>query len=194
MTNKNTSVINLFAGPGAGKTTSSWQLAYELKTQGYVVEYVPEYAKELVWDETAGLLDGSIASQHEILKVQNHRLERLVGKVDFIVTDAPLLLNTVYLNQPDSKYAAFVFQLYESYDNINIFVQRDETYVTQGRLQTQEESRALDSQIRSLLEENGLPYLTCQRGHADELLPEIMAKKELDATEDREKREEGFEL
>ena len=43
-----TLVVNLFAGPGAGKTTCAWEIASELKKRGIVTEYVPEYAKELV--------------------------------------------------------------------------------------------------------------------------------------------------
>lgn len=46
-----TLVVNLFAGPGAGKTTCAWEIAAELKKLGVHTEYVPEYAKELVWDE-----------------------------------------------------------------------------------------------------------------------------------------------
>ena len=46
-----TLVVNLFAGPGAGKTSCAWEIASELKKRGIVTEYVPEYAKELVWDE-----------------------------------------------------------------------------------------------------------------------------------------------
>lgn len=47
---KNTIVINAFAGPGAGKTTSCLEVAEKLKKQGFVTEYVQEYAKELVYD------------------------------------------------------------------------------------------------------------------------------------------------
>ena len=51
---KNTIIVNLFAGPGAGKTTCAWEIASELKKRNIQAEYVPEYAKELVWDEKTG--------------------------------------------------------------------------------------------------------------------------------------------
>ena len=64
-------------------------------------EYVQEYAKELVWDKNFEMLDGSEKNQKIILAEQQKRMDKLMGKVDFIVTDAPLLLNTIYLNSPD---------------------------------------------------------------------------------------------
>ena len=57
-----TVVVNAFGGPGAGKTTSCWEIASELKKAGYCVEYVSEYAKELVWEGQMELLDGSLAT------------------------------------------------------------------------------------------------------------------------------------
>ena len=57
---KNTLIVSLFAGPGAGKTTCAWEIASELKKRNVETEYVSEYAKELVWDEKFELLDGSL--------------------------------------------------------------------------------------------------------------------------------------
>ena len=94
---KNTIIVNLFAGTGAGKTTCAWEIASELKKRNIQAEYVPEYAKELVWDEKRELLDGSLKNQRKLFQEQNHRLARLIGKVDVVVTDAPILLNQVYL-------------------------------------------------------------------------------------------------
>lgn len=97
-----TMVVNLYGGPGAGKTTAAWELAAELKKQGVVTEYVPEYAKELVWDDRLDLLDGSAEHQRAILREQKRRLERLRGKVDIIVTDSPVLLLGILPKKPGS--------------------------------------------------------------------------------------------
>lgn len=86
-----TIVINAFGGPGAGKTTACLDITSMLRKRGFVAEYVPEYAKELVWDKNFEMLDGSEKNQKNILKEQQKRMDRLMGKVDFIVTDAPLL-------------------------------------------------------------------------------------------------------
>ena len=61
--NKKTIVVNLLAGPGAGKTTCAWEIASELKKRNLETEYVPEYAKEFVWENKTDILDGSLEHQ-----------------------------------------------------------------------------------------------------------------------------------
>jgi hypothetical protein len=58
--NKNTIIINLFAGPSAGKTTSALTMVSALKREGIVAEYIPEYPKELVNDIKSFLLKNNI--------------------------------------------------------------------------------------------------------------------------------------
>ena len=79
MSDKHTIVINAFAGPGAGKTTSCLEVAEKLKKQGFVTEYVQEYAKELVYDNNLIMLDGHYEHQFDILKEQVKRNNRLYG-------------------------------------------------------------------------------------------------------------------
>lgn len=156
---KNTIIINAFAGPGAGKTTACFYVACELKKKGYVVEYVPEYSKELVWDENWELLDGSYEHQKQILKEQKRRIDRLIGKVDFIVTDAPLLFNIIYLNdcEEKSQHMKDLLKIFNSYNNFNFFVKRDEAnFEETGRVQNFEESKQKDQEIYDLLAKNNL--------------------------------------
>ncbi len=158
---KNTVVINAFGGAGAGKTTACLHIAAELKKRGYVAEYVPEYAKELVWDKNFALLDGSEESQRAILKEQEHRLSRLMGQVDFAVTDAPVLLNGIYLNDCPGKaeYCRRLLEKFNSYTNFNLVIQRDPSrYETEGRLQSLEESMAIDGSVTGMLRENGIYF------------------------------------
>ncbi len=68
-------------GRGAGKTTCAWEIASELKKRNIQAEYVPEYAKELVWDEKRELLDGSLKNQRKLFQEQNHRLARLIERL-----------------------------------------------------------------------------------------------------------------
>ena len=118
---RDTVVVNAFGGPGSGKTTACFYVACELKKKGYVVEYVPEYSKELVWDENWDLLDGSYEHQKQILAEQKRRIDRLVGKVDFVVTDAPILFNIIYLNDCDEKkqHMQDLLKIFSGYTNFN---------------------------------------------------------------------------
>lgn len=43
--------INLFAGPGTGKSTTAAGVFFEMKRSGMSVEYVTEYAKSLVFSK-----------------------------------------------------------------------------------------------------------------------------------------------
>lgn len=88
---------------------------------GYVTEYVSEYAKDLVWDENFQLLDGTEAHQLEILKEQLHRIDRLYGKVDFIVTDASILLNAIYNSELTPEYEKMLEMLNGQYENFNFW-------------------------------------------------------------------------
>ena len=107
-----TIVINAFGGPGSGKTTACLDITSMLKKRGFKAEYVQKYAKELIWDKNFEMLDGSEKNQKIILKEQQKRMDKLMGKVDFIVTDAPLLLNTIYLNSPiNSLYKGSIRQI-----------------------------------------------------------------------------------
>ena len=161
---KNTIVINAFAGQGAGKTTSCLEVAEKLKKQGFVTEYVQEYAKELVYDNNLIMLDGHYEHQFAILNEQMKRINRLYGKVDFIVTDSPILLNNTYLNEDKntevySAYSDSVNKLYGLYNNFNYFVERDTSvFEKEGRIHNLEQSIAIDNELKNMLHNNQIDF------------------------------------
>lgn len=161
---KNTIVINAFAGPGAGKTTSCLEIAEKLKKQGFVTEYVQEYAKDLVYDNNLTMLDGHYEHQFAILNEQMKRINRLYGKVDFIVTDSPILLNNTYLNEDKntevySSYSDSVNKLYGLYNNFNYFVERDTSaFEKEGRIHNLEQSIAIDNELKNMLHDNKIDF------------------------------------
>lgn len=156
---RQTVVINAFGGAGAGKTTACLEIAEKLKKAGYITEYVQEYAKELVWEQDWEKLDGSQAHQFEILQEQMRRMDRLYGKVDFIVTDAPVFLNAIYNKELTKDYDKMLVDLYSQYNNFNFIMERDMSkFETEGRMQNLEESIQKDGEIKTLLNEKGLYY------------------------------------
>lgn len=193
---RDTLVINMLAGPGAGKTACAWEVASELKKKGYVTEYVPEYPKELVWDGKTELLDGTFQNQSKVLEEQEHRISRLVGKVDFIVTDSPIILNPLYLTEGTEgerrAYTDDVFRRFSRYNNFCVFVERGQNFEQEGRIHNAAQSKELDRQITGLLEQYGIYYgkYTYERIHY--IVPNcITTLKRVSAQRARERAEEN---
>lgn len=173
-TNKKTIVVNLFGGPAAGKTTCAWEIASNLKKNKIVTEYVPEYAKELVWDQKYDILDGSLVHQHHIFETQNHRVERLLGKVDVIVTDATLLNSLVYGKNNPPEFEKEVSENFSRFHNYNLFVRRGEYFEKEGRVHTLEESIAIDREIIGILNSHNIPFRFFSHHSVDDVLMEII--------------------
>ena len=99
--------VNVFGGPGSGKSTMAYAVAAELKARGYTAECVGEVVKDCIYDaargdqEAARLLDGSVESQEELYRRQSARERRLDGLVQFVVADSPAIMGLAYL-APDA--------------------------------------------------------------------------------------------
>jgi hypothetical protein len=115
----------------------------------------PEYAKELVWGQSFHTLE----NQTYVFGKQLHRLFRLKDKVQAIITDSPLLLSLVYDQRKLPSFTQFVLDEFCSFRNLNIFLQRQKTYNPNGRMQTEDEARTLDTRIRNVLESNGISFV-----------------------------------
>lgn len=140
-----TKIINLFGGPGSGKSTTAAGLFFLMKHEGYKVELVTEYAKELVYE---GLITHTSAK--DILFGQWKRQAILMDKVDYIITDSPLLLGAVYAKHSEDRLDAK--QWFNSgFDNINFFILRTKPYAVYGRTQTEEEAKQKCVEIKNLL-------------------------------------------
>lgn len=158
--------INLFAGPNSGKSTLAAGLFYKMKIGNIKVEYTQEYAKELVYgNDTFKLSD-----QLLITSEQHHRVFKLKDKVDYLIHDSPFIMGLSYIKDNDSlpkqEYTDFLIKLFNSYNNINIFLERDLNHEYQqfGRYQTLDESIQKDIDIKKLLADNHIPYTTIKAG------------------------------
>lgn len=151
-------VINLFGGPGTGKSTVAADLFAKMKWMNKNVELIGEYAKDATWEKRHQLFD----DQLYILAKQNRKLERLKNQVEYVITDSPLLLNIAYIdpNYFPLTYPKFVRNLYDSYNNLNIFLLREKPYHAIGRRQTEEEARAIDARVIDLLHDSNQEWYT----------------------------------
>ena len=168
--NRTTVVINAFGGAGAGKTVACMDVCQQLKKKGYNAEYVSEYCKELVYEDS-DMLSGIPDNQFEILKEQMRRMDRMIGQVDFIVTDSPILLNSVYNKALTPEYEQMVQELFRDYDNFTFFVERDTShYQTEGRIHTLAESMEKDKQIKQMLHDNDIYFGTYNHETIDKIV------------------------
>ncbi len=148
-------VVNFYAGPSAGKTTAALELTAALKKEGYNVEYVSEFAKELVLENRLEELQ----NQEYVTNEQYHRLDRLRNSVEIIVTDSPVLLGNIYgENKISSEYANTIKEYYNSFENFNLMVKRGNSFQTEGRVHNLEQSMELDKKITDYLRANDIFY------------------------------------
>lgn len=154
MNDYQTLVVNLYGGPGAGKTTLAHALVADLAKAGVLTEYVPEYAKELIWQGDRSLLDGSVTNQRKVTGEQWNRIKRMLGKVECIVTDSPVTLGMIYADKSDADYKAFCDEV-EGWSketrSFNVFVHRRDDYDQRGRKHTLAESAEADRAIKELI-------------------------------------------
>jgi hypothetical protein len=141
-----TLIVNLYAGPGTGKSTCMAGVFCELKLRGVNYEMAPEFAKEKVWENSIETLDDQIY----VFGKQLHTIRRLLGKVDIIITDSPLLFSIHYGNKEHEAFKRLVVEVYRHYLNLDIFLERRKKYNPAGRLQTEEEAIGIDSKIKDL--------------------------------------------
>lgn len=184
-----TTVINLYGGPGTGKSTSAAFIFYLLKAAGNNAELVREYVKEWAWDlRTPGTYD-----QLYLMGKQIRKESMLYGKVSHIVSDAPIMLGIYYARKYSPPAIAHgvteaIVSYYKQAEldgnrHIHVFLRRSKAYNPAGRFQTEDESKEIDLAILDILDEFRFPVIGCHtteealRHFFDEFIEQ---KKELD--------------
>lgn len=150
-----TLVVNMLAGPGAGKSTIAAGLFAALKLRNVNVELVTEYAKDRVWEEAFRTLDNQIY----MFGKQHHRIWRILGKVDVIVTDSPMMLSLHYGKNLSSSFRQLVLEEHLKARSLNVYLERQKPYTPIGRVQTEDQARNIDKDIIEVLESNQLEYI-----------------------------------
>lgn len=152
---KDTLLINIFGAPGSGKSTTAALTFGNMKLQQEDVELVTEYARDLMYE---GMLKHM--RQFRIFKGQQSRINNVVGKVDFLITDSPLLLNIIYnkTEQPEG-FNTLVLNSHKTYKNINFLLKRSKPYHKGERAESEEDSDKLYIKIKKMLNDNLIPYV-----------------------------------
>jgi hypothetical protein len=149
---KRTKVLNIYAGPGTGKSTTAAAIFAELKYRGVNCEYVPEDPKWATWE---GRSEKYFADQVGIMSRQLFKMNILRDEVDLIIMDCPIVMCLTYMQIDDPMTALHTLtaQAYKTFENMDIFLERDPErgYNQKGRSQTPEEAIAKDTQIHGIM-------------------------------------------
>lgn len=147
-------VINLFGSAGSGKSTGATFVFSLLKLYGLNVEYVSEFAKDKVWEENPTVFQPK--NQPYIFGKQLYKIQRVLDKVDYIITDCPLLLSNIYVSDTDVSvsFKETVRSYFNSMKNLNYFIRRVKAYNPVGRNQSsaEEADRVLEPLMYELEE------------------------------------------
>ena len=160
-----TTIINLYGGPGSGKSTSAAYLYYLLKAGGENVELVREYVKDWAWEKRTI----STYDQIYFLGKQVRRESMLYGKVKWIVTDSPVMMNLYYAQKycprdlaegVRSATLSFYRQAADDHHkHLHIMLTRNKPYVSEGRYQLEAEAKEIDTGVKRLLEDLKLTHI-----------------------------------
>lgn len=171
-----TTVINLYGGPGAGKSTAAAYLFFLLKITGANAELVREYVKEWIWDERK-------FGQYEqiyFLGKQIRRESLLYGKVDYIVTDAPVMMNLLYAEKYCGEFISdgvrsatlnyYNQAKHDEYNHIHVLLKRSKPYQAEGRYQSESEAIEIDDEVKAMLNKYSIPFIESTSDESDLML------------------------
>ena len=153
-------VINFWGGPNSGKSTQAAGLFHRMKADNYSVEVVNEYAKMCVWEDQ---LD-KLKDQLYITAKQNRRVIRLENKVDFCITDSPLMLGAVYRTAYNQTYYSdlidkICYECYSKHKNINFFMKRtSDNYTESQRSLDYENALKIDERMYEIMKDYKIPF------------------------------------
>ena len=119
-----TKIINLFGAPGSGKSTLASGLFYEMKLKGLNVELASEWIKSKLFEGT----NYPFKDQLYTFAKQNKKLREMLGKVDYIICDSPIVQGLVYDTQEPEIFTQTVLTYFNTYDNINFLLKRSYSF------------------------------------------------------------------
>lgn len=171
-----TIVINLFGGPGCGKSTTAASLFSLMKKERKSVEIVPEYCKQWAWANRERTEWDNIL----VLGKQCSYESLLYGKVNFIIAESPILLSGVYQSFYSAGERRYVEKAAEAFvehaeskgiKHFNFYLKREVPYDEGGRWENAREAELIDEYI--------LDYLTNYAGHPPIIISEKDGDKNL---------------
>lgn len=176
-----TKILNLYGGPGSGKSTSAAYLYHQMKCQHINAELVREYVKEWAWEARKF----SMYDQIYFLGKQCRKESMLYGKVDWIITDSPVMMVVYYAQKYCSQAVsegvrAATLALYrqaaeDGHEHHHVLLSRNVPYQSEGRYQSEAQALEMDDEISHMLTSLRIPIIHATTGeeNLDKLLDQV---------------------
>lgn len=155
---RDTFVISFVGASGTGKSTAALGTAFKLKKMAKSVEYVEEFAKGLVYTDS---LERYIPNQTYIIAEQYKKIYDLLGKVDYVISDAGLQISALHSSGED-EIEKLAWYLTGKINQFTILIERDPEkikYEQDGRLEDEEESKLFGEKFEKYMKANNAQYV-----------------------------------
>lgn len=165
-------IINLFAGPGAGKGKAARKIVEALKGKGITAAYVPGPQKKMLKKDPKQL-DGSIKTQKKLYGLQKERLKKEAKLSKVIVTDSPLSVYPLYVKKSDMGFSKEVIKDFRKDQSLNIYLEREAEYQRGDRKESFQQSEDLDLSIWQMLKQFRIPFMISNQETLGQTIKEI---------------------
>lgn len=153
---KRTIVVNLIAPPNSAKRQTGEKLCEELLKQGVTCSLVSQSGKG---HETARY--SSVKDEIYIFSKQFHKMFRLHGNIEVVVTDRPLVLSLYYNYKYGKGYYNrlndLILEQDKNFYNMNFYL--DNRFPTHDYDIDIEELMDMDGELKNLLKEFNISYM-----------------------------------
>lgn len=114
-----------------------------------------------------------------------HKIFCLTDKVDYVISDSPLLLSLIFKelqlkmdNISSDIFANFVFELIHQHKHYSFLIERSSSieYENSKRWQNEEESNEIQESIKCLLDSNNVQYDILKNDYGIDALNDICLK------------------
>lgn len=141
--------INLWAGPGAGKSSLASVIFASLKKDGFVVELITEYIKKWAYQKKN---TSSFDQLYVFAKQLNSEDLILRNGVEHVISDSPILMQTYYAKKYNFPCVDSLVQIANAFEkkfpSLNIFLNREGVeYQELGRYENYQEAIEADAKI-----------------------------------------------
>ena len=152
--------VNIFGGPGSGKSITAINIRVELGFKDYNIELVEEVVKD--WTYISRIPEGCDDFYLTASQIQKEDI-RLRAGVGVIVSDSPIFIqyffsryHNVSLQEP-IRLASLEFE--KLYPSLNIFLDRENKFYDEvGRYEKLKEAKRIDILLKATLVENKISF------------------------------------